>query len=145
MRYRTWEKLLVALKTIFIREVNDLKSSINIKYKLNRIIITHKKLIIHLSCFCLTAIVFILQFCSTVFVTHYTSVTLFFMPVLCLTTMASLPFSSQLSHFYFVVATLTMRILTNTRRDSLFTILELDDTKFHSLCCVYLHDWPLEL
>ena len=45
------------METIFIQQVNHLKSIMNIKYQLNRMILTHEKLTIRLSCFCSTATV----------------------------------------------------------------------------------------
>ena len=45
------------METIFIRQVNHLKSIMNIKYQLNWMILTHEKLTIRLSCFCSTATV----------------------------------------------------------------------------------------
>ena len=45
------------METIFIREVNHLKTISDFKYKHNWLILTHKKLTIRLSCFCSTATV----------------------------------------------------------------------------------------
>ena len=45
------------METIFIREINHLKTISDFKYKHNWLILTHKKLTIRLSCFCSTATV----------------------------------------------------------------------------------------
>ena len=48
------------METIFIREVNHLKTISDFKYKHDWLILTHKKLTIRLSCFCSTATVFVI-------------------------------------------------------------------------------------
>ena len=69
------------METIFIREINHLKTVSDLKYKYNRLILTHKKITIRLSCFCLTATVTIsvtnLDFICVTGLCQYSSSTLF--------------------------------------------------------------------
>ena len=97
------------METIFIREVNHFKTICDLKYKHNRLILTHKKLTIRLSCYCT----------SLVYMSNKWQEETFDLPIsdsLVQTTMASLHITYTRRHFCLSLARCTRnQLLMNFR------------------------------